>query len=100
MRDLTPLPIRNIYKAKGPQKPQAWTRMSVAQLSAVAVPRLLDVLWLHTEHKAKVCISQSPGLGSNWPSSPSTSLPRFRLLWSHAGLNRGPYGYWPYALTS
>ena len=20
--------------------------------------------------------------------------------WSHAGLNRGPYGYWPYALTS
>ena len=22
------------------------------------------------------------------------------LQWSHAGLNRGPYGYWPYALTS
>ena len=20
--------------------------------------------------------------------------------WSHAGLNRGPYGYWPYAVTS
>ena len=23
-----------------------------------------------------------------------------RKEWSHAGLNRGPYGYWPYALTS
>ena len=22
------------------------------------------------------------------------------LIWSHAGLNRGPYGYWPYALTN
>ena len=21
-------------------------------------------------------------------------------FWSHAGLSRGPYGYWPYALTS
>jgi len=20
--------------------------------------------------------------------------------WSHAGLNRAPYGYWPYAVTS
>ena len=97
------MPIRNIYKAKGPQKPEAWTRMSVAQLSAVAVPRLLDVLWLHTEYEAKACSSQRTGLGglgSHWPSSPSTSLSRFCFLWSHAGLNRGPYSYWPYALTS
>ena len=34
--DLTPLAICSIYKAKAPQKPEAWTRMSVPQLSAVA----------------------------------------------------------------
>ena len=22
------------------------------------------------------------------------------IKWSHAGSNRGPYGYWPYALTN
>ena len=25
---------------------------------------------------------------------------RITRKWSHAGLNRGPYGYWPYALTN
>ena len=100
MEDFAPLPLRNTQKAKGPQKAEAWTRMSVAQLPAVAVPRLLDVLWLHEAYEVKGCSSQRPGLGYHWPSSPSTSLPRLRLLWSHAGLNRGPYGYWPYALTS
>ena len=25
---------------------------------------------------------------------------RWCKTWSHAGLNRGPYGYWPYALTN
>ena len=34
------------------------------------------------------------------PTSPLATLPSFSVLWSHAGLNRGPYGYWPYALTS
>ena len=27
-------------------------------------------------------------------------LHQLKNKWSHAGLNRGPYGYWPYALTN
>ena len=64
---LTPLPICNIQKAKCAQKPQAWTWMSVAQLSAVAVPRLLADLRPRKNYKAEVCRSQRPGLGSQWP---------------------------------
>ena len=33
-------------------------------------------------------------------NSARPALRRSSQIWSHAGLNRGPYGYWPYALTN
>ena len=41
-----------------------------------------------------------PGLGLACSWLQGTRGPCLVCTWSHAGLNRGPYGYWPYALTS
>ena len=42
-------------EAHDAQKPEAQTRMSVAQLSAIAVPGLKAVLWPHRGHRTKAC---------------------------------------------
>ena len=88
-------------ESPGVQKLEVRTQMSVAKLPA-GILLTFGAALPQTSYKAEVRGSWRPELGCRWPSClpPLDRVPGFRVSWSHAGLNRGPYGYWPYALTS
>ena len=56
-----------------------------------------ESLWCVLGSRAVGPIKTIFGRGFSWRALSQQGAAQ---KWSHAGLNRGPYGYWPYALTN